>query len=116
MHDHFNEIPAMAIPIPNFRAEECAKDLAADVRDLLRKYEPYFDALQAGETLPQKDLEEMERLKAQIASMCELVVICTETNITYRVGDYITARTMLMARKRDSMWSKAVGRIQQWLH
>lgn len=105
----------MVFPIPDGRAEEAAKDLAADIRkmgkDLLRLHE----AIERGEAT-KKDVEDYEMMRLQIQGMAETHFYCPVTEQTFRVGDYVTKRSRFLAGLRKEVFAQAYEKIKRVFH
>lgn len=106
----------VVFPIPDGRALEAAKDLAADVRntygpELLKLHE----AIERGEGNEQTR-KDYELLRSQIQGLAETHFYCQLTGVTYRVGDYVTARSKFLAGIRLALIADAYEKIKRVFH
>lgn len=90
----------MRFPVPDFKAEECARDLAADIRNI------YLPRLEQIETelkreYSQKLVEEANMLRGQIKSMMETEIQCIHTDRIYVVGDYAWSKEVMIAKRLE---------------
>lgn len=104
----------MLMPIPDGRAEECARDLASDVRKITREAMKISDAVMIGEASPE-EVKTLAMLKSQIVSMCDLQFYDQLTTEKFRVGDYITknreAFTARLKQHNESLIKKIIRQI-----
>ncbi len=88
----------MKFPIPNGRAEEAAKDLANDCRQVAKMFLEYREADLYGE-LNASDKEHMRILSEQVKSFLEISFLDIETGEEFYVKDYATKRRYAYAQR-----------------
>jgi hypothetical protein len=105
----------MHIPIPDGRAEECAKDLAQDCRNIGAEAMQLKEAIAAGEA-NSSDKKNYETLVKQIQSLADVVCVDLITGAEFRVGDYVTKKLEILAALKRWKLERAYRRLHQWLH
>jgi hypothetical protein len=105
----------MVVPIPDERAEECAKDLASDVREVGKKLLPLIEARDRGDNLSKGEVEDIAMYKAQIRDLSELICRCMVTGKEYSVGDYVTKRSFLLSKISKAMVDAGYKRLKNQL-
>lgn len=101
-------------PVPDFRAEEAARDFASDVRKLGREALAIKEAIERGEA-DQKDREKYAQLCEDIQLQSGIVFVCEVTHREYRVGDYVTKGNEIRAKLRESILVAGYRRLKQAL-
>lgn len=105
----------MLLPFPHGQAEICARDLAADCRNLSKRAIILKDAIERKEANAREQAE-YELLVKQIKSLCNLVCMDEVTEEQFRVGDFVTIKREMMANIRAASLKNAYEKLRKWLH